>query len=103
MSRERRVKIVSLAVEDVLDVLSLKTPQYILRLALPTLPVGYRVESAIMNWAARCFDVLVEHESFPAVPCGQTPPPLEGWSPSMVERRLLARVEGAADSPVYRE
>ncbi len=99
----RRWKYVSVTPESVLDVLSLGISPFVVRIAFPPLPKGYRVMDVNYNWSNRCFDVRVEHESFPEVPDGEETPRLEGWSPDRVECRTVALVEGDSDLPVYRE
>ncbi len=97
----RRVKIVSIAVDTVLDVLSLDTPEFITRLRIPAMPTGYKVLGVNANWMRRCFDIQVEHESFAEVPEGEFLPQLYGCQD--VEHVCVARVENAVDMPVYRE
>ncbi len=99
----RRWKYVSVLPEDVLKCLSLDLSTYITRLALPPLPVGYRVLDVNWSWFDHCFHFMIEHNSFPEVPEGEQIPRVEGWTPFMVERRAVALVEGDSDLPIYRE
>ncbi len=93
----RRVKIVSLRMSDVMDLLTSPDAEYITRLRVPGLPADCEVVSVASSWERRVIDVMLSHPTFPEVD--------DGWSPPhefiLAEVYKAAHVRDESDLPVY--
>lgn len=93
----RRVKVVSLRMDDVVDLLTSPDTEFITRLRAPGLPNNCEVISVASSWERRCIDVMVSHPSFPEVAEGSMLPREDLFA----EVYKAARVRDDADLPVY--
>lgn len=85
MKREMRVVLCRVDEAELLDAfLREKGPQYVL-VKGRSLPDGYKIERVVHNPLARCFDVLVSHESFSELADGMWVPEMEAdWKVDVV-------------------
>lgn len=72
----RRVRILSISPKMMVDLMNwwIQPPDF---LALPVteeIPEGVRVVSVNSNWHTNCVELMIAHESFDVVPCGEQPP-----------------------------
>ncbi len=78
--KDRRVMIVSVSAEVLLNLLADPSAEYLQRVRFAGLPEGCEVQSVRGNWGCRTIDLLVSHPSFPEVPDGEYPPRHDGVS-----------------------
>lgn len=94
MGSPRRVKILSIPPDYILQILNGQRVEYLILPETEYIPKGSRVVSVRYNWEMQTLDFMVEHESFPEVPDGERPPRIIGQSierPSVWLKQWLSR------------